>query len=258
MAAVRSLLVVILGSALGSMACTRQIAPPAAPPRQRVELETMPEGPIAAGSGRVLLDAEPGKGVVKVLRVDRAQVAVSTTSGGYAQGVAFSTQLVCSKTPCAVDLPAGSHELVFQAARDPRDVSAATFDVTAGRTHVVRHAVGFVDPHFWSSFLGTMSIALGGGSAVGGAIFIPLSSTTDSDGMRTAGVVMLGAGAALVALGIASVVIGRAELQPGATTQWVLPRDGESPQPASTQGGEHARRSTPALHATGNGIGMTW
>ncbi len=242
------------------MACTRELPPPAAPAQQRVELETTPEGAIPAGAGRVLLDAEPSKGAVRVVRVDRTEMSVST-SRGYARGVAFSTHLVCAKTPCAVDLPAGSHELVFQAARDERDASSAAFDVTAGRTQVVRHAVGFVDVHGGWKALGVTGITLGGSSALVGGLLIPLASVAESDGMHTAGVVMLGAGAGAIALGIASLVVGRTELQPGATTQWTLQRDGHDTQPSTTRGEEHVRRESPSkpkVLATGNGIGMTW
>lgn len=220
----------------------------------------MPEGPITAGSGRIVLDAEPGKGSVRVVRVERTEMSVATTRG-YAQGVAFSTHLVCSKTPCAIDLPAGSHELVFQATRDERDVSAATFDVTAGRTQVVRHAVGHYEPHMGWKVLGTTGLTLGITGALAGGLLLPVGQMVDSDGVRTAGIVTLGVGVGVLALGIASLVIGRTEIQPGATTQWPLKQDGADEQPTSTHGDEHVRRDNhakPMVIATGHGVGVAW
>ncbi len=254
----------VLGLALGlslfSMACVRELPPPAAPPKQKVELQTMPAGPIPAGAGRVVLDAEAGKGEARVVRVDKTEVSVATARGtGY--GVSYSTQLICSKTPCAVDLPAGSHQLVFQATGDERDASAATFDVAAGRSHVVRHAIGHVEPHSGWKAVGATGISIGIPAAVVGGVLIPISGISDSDGMRTAGFVSLGAGVGLLTLGIVSLVIGRTEVQPGATTQWTLePGDAEE-RPTSTRGEEHVRRIVPAkpkVIATGNGMGLMW
>lgn len=242
------------------MACTRELPPPVAPPRQHVALETLPEGPIPAGSGRVLLDAEPGKGAVQVVRVDLTEMSVSTTRG-YARGVAVTKHLVCSKTPCAVDLPAGSHELVFQGSHDERDVSAATFDVTAGRTQVVRHSVGFFDAHGGWKALGVVGVTIGGASAVSGGLGFVLGSQRDSDGLRTIGTVMMGGGLAILALGITSFVVGRTEVQPGSTTQWALPQNGADERPTSARGDEHVHRenrSKPTVVATGDGIGLTW
>lgn len=250
----------ILCVSLFATGCMRELPPPAAPPRQRVELETLPDGPIPAGSGRVVLDAQEGKGSVRVVRVDVTQMSVSTTRG-YAHGLAFSTHLLCSKTPCAVDLPAGSHQLTFQALRDSREVSTATFDVTAGRTQVVRHAVGFVDQHGGWKAVGVAGVTLGFSSALPGALFVPLSGIAESDGMRTAGFVMLGAGLGVLAFGITSLVIGRTEVQPGTTTQWTLKRDEADDAPTTTQGQEQVRRqpaTKPTVIATGNGVGMAW
>lgn len=249
----------LVGCSLFSMACTRELPPPVAPPRQRVELEAVPEGPIPAGSGRVLLDAEQGKGPVRVVRVERTEMSMST-SRGYARGVSVSTHLVCSKTPCAVDLPAGSHELVFQAARDERDASAATFDVTAGRTQVVRHAVGFVDPHGGWKALGNTGVVVGLSVALPGALVFALSGIGDqgNDTLRTTGTVMVGVGVVALALGVTCLVLGRTDLQPGATTQWTLPHAGTDARP-TPQGDEHVRREgRPTVMATATGVGMIW
>jgi len=209
----------------------------------------MPDGPIPAGWGRVLLDAEPGKGPVRVVRYDVTQVSVAT-SYGYATGTAVSSQLVCAKTPCAVDLIAGAQSLAFQAAHEG-DVSTATFDVTAGRTMVVRHAVGHVDTNYGWTTIGVLGLALGSTSAVVGAVMIPVAGSVNEDGLRTAGTVMVGAGAAALALGIVSLVIGRSDIQPGATTQWTLPKD-------AAAGAARERAHAATMVATSDSIGIAW
>src|SRR5688572_26236847 len=92
-------------------ACAAERLPPPQPPAPRLAAPVaFPEAPPAPGTGRVVLDADG----------DHAKVIEVSES---------SATTVCPSTPCVVDLPYGSHPLVFHSTTDESRASDVDLDV---------------------------------------------------------------------------------------------------------------------------------
>ena len=239
-----------------SFACARQMPPPAAPEKVVPVLDVEPAPPVD-GSGRVVLDAQGERARV----VEIVGTSSATVIGGYGYGygaaatvVSIDTRPVCV-TPCVANLPYGSHELVFASQLDANRRSHATVDV--GRsTSVFRHAMGGKTTHRGARVTGIVSLVLGGvGGLTGLGLYAAGAARADTttsiactrcdgtepsrsapmdtgDGFRSAGVVAFGISGALLVAGTVLLILGRDEVQPGSSTQWVMP--GGAPAAAPT------------------------
>jgi hypothetical protein len=126
---------------------------------------------------------------------------------------------LCMSTPCVVDLPAGRYRL-FLSSADGSFSHGDTDDlvVTEGVIYYSR-APGHHEPPTWFPVLPTVVIVGAAALIAGGAV---LATDREEKGeSRTAGFVLLGAGAVLgIWGGIEMYDASRAKQQEGATTIW--------------------------------------
>src|ERR1043165_4199708 len=101
----RAWLVCVLASTLASGGCVVHVAPPPAPAKMIPKLDMPPEPP-GDGDGQVIIDTTNGPSTVTVVIM------------GLGNSTAL-TKTICATTPCAANLPIGSHDLVFSGKSDP-------------------------------------------------------------------------------------------------------------------------------------------
>jgi hypothetical protein len=131
---------------------------------------------------------------------------------------AYSTELLCETTPCAVTLPYGDHELEFLGVDDPDRKSTATLGVHEG-TVVLNHTLGRERTHPWRI---ASWVLLGSGAALlvsGGAIAVASGDKRSNETLDTY--------SALFASGLGALAVGGVVLfltptleQPGSSTEW--------------------------------------
>lgn len=213
--------------ALALQACaTRYLPPPAAPAR------VAPQGVLAAppaheGEGTVTFDSEGERARVERVtsRAQFVNLAAGMSLGRRSSNLTPTTQYTLAplcETPCAVNLPLGSSEVLFSSLDPSSNRSSTAFVQVTSQPTVVRHTMGMQSTSVWGV---VGSILLGGFSAAalmtGGALLLVSdSSNPRTSGLDTAGYITLGIGGALAAGAVALGLSSRPEQQPGATTQW--------------------------------------
>jgi len=180
----------------------------------------MPTAGPAAGHGYVVLDA-PGEPAKAALCFGAASTAPS-------RSLCFAQRPLCAHLPCVAELPLGERRIVFGSTSDDTHESVA--DVVVGRTPVVlRHALGYRKEHRALASGGAAAILVGvpvavlGGSVLVGNELGTLEGASSSGPARDIGVASVVVGTSLIAAGITLALLGRPEVQPGATTTGALP-----------------------------------
>src|SRR5688572_13531225 len=84
--------------------CIVHVTPPPAPEKLMPKLTMDPEPP-GEGDGQVIVDTTNGPATVTVVLLSSGSRALTKT--------------VCATTPCSVNLPIGSHDLIFAGKTDP-------------------------------------------------------------------------------------------------------------------------------------------
>jgi len=232
-----------------------RLPPPAAPEKVLPAATEVPDEAPAAGTGRVLLEANGEK--ARVVEVGGARFE----SQGYRVDM-LTERPVCSATPCVVDLPRGSHTLVFFSPTDPNRGSPVEVDAVS-HPKVVRHAMGERVPHKGLKAARTASFVVGGVGVGVGSVLLLLSSASslsDYTGAEVStgptagpGAAVLGLGLGAIAAGIVLHVLGRTEVREGTTTEWRL-GDGESPRAKPGVGTTTSVRLSPSA----GGLGLTF
>ena len=208
--------------------CIVHVAPPPAPEKVMPKLTMDPEPP-GDGDGQVIVDASNGPATVTVVLLSSGSRALTKT--------------VCAATPCAVNLPIGSHDLIFAGKTDPS--MASTDAVQVGRTpSILRHTVGKVDSSPGLMWGGLGVITLG---ATGMLVYGVSATSSVSGESKTGDYIGLGVSTALTAAGAIMMYAGRTKLQPGSSVQWTP--DGAIPVD---------KKSGRTVMYTGNGLRMTW
>jgi hypothetical protein len=214
--------------------CVVHVAPPPTPDKVIPQLTDKAEPP-GEGEGQVVVDATNGPASVTLI--------VGAFSVGTAYGSADSvvTKPVCATTPCVVNLPVGTHELIFAGKRDVDLASSDAVQVTRTPS-VFRHTVGRVESSPGLLYGGLLGATVGGATALTGAIFLTSSET------RGTGLVTFGLGAAITAVGAGMMYYGRTRIQPGSSVQFTP--DGATP-PVD-------KSSSRQVMLTPNGVGFTF
>jgi hypothetical protein len=155
-------------------------------------------------------------------------VPASVTHVGWIEGTAQRgsmhgtvTELVCERTPCALTLPYGDHELQFAAIDDRERSSTAVVHVRQS-TVVVNHTLGRRHTPAGQGLGGALTI-LGIMTAIGAGVWGKNAQPGDS-----AAAIVAGSGLATSLLGVAVMGTYSTIEQPGATRSW------SPPAPAST------------------------
>jgi hypothetical protein len=215
---------VLLLSGTGCSVVIR-VPPPATPDKIIPEVINKADPPHE-GQGTVIIDATNGPAQVEV--VVSALTVGATTSA--------LTKTLCATTPCAVNLPYGSYDLVFGGKKD--EELASTDAVQIGRTpSVFRHTMGSVRSSPGLLVGGMSLVVLGSIAALTGALLV----TTPEAG--TADWATLGVGVGATAVGAVMTYYGRTKVQPGSSVQWTP--DGATPATPEPQGGRQVLRVTP-------------
>ena len=241
----RTFVVSVVLLAFTSAACgVENLEPPATPAKVIPRIPVEP-GPPEQGEGRVLIDAASGPAQVRVV-LNRA-VAVAQMGNYVGTMGTLTTASLCASTPCAVNLPYGQYELMFQSRTDEERQSSDM--VTVGQqASVFRHELGRQeDPRAARAWGGTAMTFGVLGLATGASFLLTsaLVNSNDSNGasssssstFSTIGVVTIGVGAVLTALGIGLLVAGRPKVQPGSSVQFVPGGPGGGPAPSTESTG---------------------
>lgn len=206
---------------------TRYLPPPETPARVVPRVGYSAPAP-REGEGQVTFDAVGERARVERVtsRTQNVNLSAGLTLGRrgtntFTPTVQYSLAPLC-ETPCTVNLPLGTHEVMFSAA-DPSSSHASTvFVQSEPMPTVVRHAMG-VQTSNVGGLIGTILLAsFAVSAAIVGGMLVLLHDPDDprSEGLDTAGFVTLGVG---VALGVGAVSLGlasRSVYQPGSTVQW--------------------------------------
>jgi hypothetical protein len=220
----RTAATVLLGCAMAT-GCTRNLPPPALP--ERVIPQVPAEiGPPAQNEGRVVIDTVGGPA-----RVIENVAAVQTW--GYR---ALVVAPVCN-TPCAVNLPLGPHELVFESPVDSDRTSTGTINVGT-RPSIYRHVMAEHHSNMAGRIPGYVGLGVGGAALLASAFWLMVNAlegsiaSTDAerasvDSSNTAALATGGVGLGVLAVGAVLLAIFRPEHREGVGLQW-------TPQPQGT------------------------
>jgi hypothetical protein len=204
---------------------------PAAPEKVVPTIMNEP-GPAAEGTGRVVLDAQGER--ARVIEITGTASGVITNGYASAQVMSVATRPVCV-TPCIADLSYGTHELVFTSQNDDEKGSNATVDVGA-KPSIFRHTMGGRVTHPAAKIGGATAVTLGGIGALTGLSLFAAGALSDSatpadptsttatnsgDGVKSTGLMILGVSGAVLVAGVVLLILGRDEVQPGSSTQWI-------------------------------------
>lgn len=220
-------LAILLCNLLAAGCATRYLPPPSRPARVAPRVENEPPS-LREGEGRVTLDTTDGPARADLI-TQRLQIG-SGQSGSYVghhghaaytPSIQYTLRPLC-QTPCMVNLPQGTHEILFTGLDLSAGRASASYVHVSAVPSIARHAMGrqsnSVGALVGGILLGGFGAAL---SLLGGALLL---LDDDSDARRASydvpGWAALGVG---LGLGVGGVVLGqfgRPQEQPGATTQW--------------------------------------
>lgn len=203
--------------------CGAQKLPAPNPPAKEIPKDVdVPDEPPPNGAGRVLLDANGDK--AKVVEITGS----ATAAAGNYRATIIGVRPLCT-TPCVVDLPYGSHPLVFKSTTDESRMSEVDLDV-GPKPKVVRHTLGERKDGGALHSVGSSILVLGAITALTGGILWATGALTSRDGKESSitptGQLITGIGAAGIGISIPLLIVGRPTERPGATTEWSV-----SPEP---------------------------
>lgn len=216
-----------LVGALALEACaTRYLPPPAAPARVAPQ-GVMAAPPLHEGEGTVTFDSEGERARVERVtsRAQFVNLSAGLSLGRRSSNMVPTTQYTLAplcETPCAVNLPLGSSEVLFSSLDPSSNRSSTAFVQVSSQPTVVRHAMGMQSTSVWGLVGSILMGGFSGAALLTGGALLLLSDSRDarSSGLDTAGLITVGVGAALAAGAVALGLASRPEQQPGATTQW--------------------------------------
>jgi hypothetical protein len=220
---------------LALTACGAQQLPPPPAPTREVPALDLPDGPPAAGTGRVIVDTNGERARVSEI----ASVATATTYRGNMATI-VDVRPLCT-TPCVLDLPYGTHPLVLQSTSDESHQSSAELDV-GPRQKVFRHALGERTDGGPVRTIGLSLMGLGLVTALTGAVLWGTGAMIESSEHRESsitgpGQVITGIGAAAMLVSLPFLFLARPTERPGTTTEWTVPTQKDGPRAIQIQAG---------------------
>ncbi|MBA3456389.1 MAG: hypothetical protein H0T42_25045 [Deltaproteobacteria bacterium] len=164
------------------------------------QVETSPVPPN--GYGRLVVDVVEGPTPVQQIRMESQPVVNGRGRTSYK----FTEQpvVLCSVSPCAVDVPAGNVLLGFPViGKDGMEVELVNVGPDPS---VYRRSLSiYEDRTGGTRVLGIITTALGGASMMTGAALLPIGLSRDNGGLTMAGGITLGAGTVALVLGILAI-----------------------------------------------------
>jgi hypothetical protein len=199
-------------------ACVNEL-PPAATPAA-----IAPDVPVAAppgeGQGRLVVDVVEGSTPITRIRMEPQQVG--DDKGRVSYEFFESPELVCTASPCVVDLSLGNVLLGFPVLGDPDAMEIELVHVGA-EASVYRRSLSVYDGSTGAGLvLGILGTVFGASAAITGIVLLPVGLGNENDGLAIAGAITLGAGAALLALGIWAITLDSPTYRPGTSVHFPL------------------------------------
>lgn len=207
-----------LASTLLFAGCVRQLPPPPAPEPVVPAVETASDP--APGQGRLVIDVVDGP--TEVQRVHMRAEPFDDGQGRQRFRFTEAPELLCSASPCVVDLAPGNVLLGFPVVGDEHDLDVELVHL-GEETAVYRRSLSHYNENEGAMWvLGIIATSLGASSAVTGMALLPIGLSDDSDGMTIAGAVTLGGGALLTTLGILAIHADSSSYRPGSAIHFPL------------------------------------
>lgn len=215
----------ILALAGALTACgVRHLPPPPAPTRGGVAALT-PARPPDEGEGTVTLHTDVPARVDLVVQRIRGELLPrrGALRGAGAEAAlvpaAVSVRPLC-RTPCAINLPRGEHEIVFSDLAIPTRRESGAWIEVGDRPSILRHRLGAQSASPGGALGAVLLASLGGSAMLVGTPLMIIGGVSDGSGLFVPGAVSLGAGAVTL---IGAWILGefsRPTVRPGSTLQW--------------------------------------
>ena len=225
-------------AALTALACLhlacapRYLEPPRAP--RRIVPEVAEETAPREGEGQVILDVvgrTARADLVTERQVPPGPAAMwSMPRAGHQVNVAalqmprLTTRALCV-TPCRVNLPLGTHEVLFSDLLPGSPRSSTALVRVGERPSVLRHVLGSQEAYPGRVIGGVLLLGIGFGGVLTGSLLaafgeVETSSGTGAVDLAPAGFITLGVGAVVTAVGAVLLGYSGSTIRPGATTHW--------------------------------------
>ena len=204
--------------ALCSVNCVRQLPANPAPPA------VVPPGttssPTAQGQGRLIIDVVDGP--TEVQRVHMQAKPITTRQGTH-YSFHETSEPLCARTPCAVDLPSGNVLLGFPVRGDAHPMDIELVYIGEGPT-VYRRELSYYRRNKGAMYkLGIIAASVGSASLITGSALLPIGLNDGNNGLTIAGAITLGAGALATTLGILGIRADSPTYRPGSANHFSLP-----------------------------------
>jgi len=202
---------------VAASACVKQLPPaptpaPTAPP-------VPAQAPPPNGYGRLLVDVVEGPTPVQNIRLKSEPK--TNAQGRTSFRLIEAPELLCAKSPCVTDVPAGNVVLAFPIV-GKNDVEVELVHVGPDPSVYRRSLSIYEDNTGATRVLGIIATAVGGASMVTGAVLLPVGLSKENDTMTAAGGITLGGGLVLVVLGILAMNADAPTFRPGSSNHFPL------------------------------------
>lgn len=198
-------------------ACVKQLPPaptpaPMAPP-------VPAQAPPPNGYGRLLVDVVEGPTPVQNVRVKPEPK--TNAQGRTSYQLIEVPELLCARSPCVTDLPAGNVVLGFPVVG--RSYTEVELVHVGPEPSVYRRSLSIYEDNTGATrVLGIIATALGGTALMTGSALLPIGLAKDNGAMTTAGAINLGGGAVLLVVGILMMNADAPTFRPGSSNHFPL------------------------------------
>lgn len=200
------------------VACVNRLPPAATPEPIVPSIDTA--APLEQNQGRLVIDVVQGQAAVQRVHMQAEQV--DDGQGRVRYRFFELPELLCSVSPCVVDLPLGNVLLGFPVAGNSSAMEIELVHIGQEPT-VYRRSLSEYDGETGTTrVLGIIGTALGASSMVTGLVLLPIGLKDESSGLTTAGGATLGIGTALLALGIWAIKSDSPSFRPGSSLHFPL------------------------------------
>ena len=202
----------LVGVLIASAACVRTLPPAPTPPPIAPPEQT--RAPVPEGHGRLVVDVVDGQ-----TRVQRMVIGNEPIGPGRFR-LFEVPELLCARTPCATDVPAGNLLLGFPV-KGNGDLEVELVHVPAGEVGIYRRALSeYRDDSGGLRVFGIIETSIGGAALITGTVLLPVGLSNDNDTMTAAGAINLAAGAVMLAVGIWAIWRDSTTYRPGSSNHF--------------------------------------
>jgi len=185
-------------------------------------VKQLPTAPTPAPSVRpvssarlIIEDVEAPVAVQRVKMEARPHSSSRRTTFGFYE----TTETLCPRTPCAVDVPPGNILLGFPVLG--KDYYETELVNVGPDPSVYRRSLTiYTDNSGSTRTFGILGTAIGGTALMTGAALLPIGLAKDNSGLTVAGGASLGAGALLLTLGILAINADSPTYRPGSANHF--------------------------------------